>query len=56
MVKLKGLSFEECYNHATYFEEDGLKIRTLHLSNLIEAKISSGRPKDLDDLENLSQL
>jgi hypothetical protein len=53
MVSLKGLDFKECYKRATFFDEDGLQIRTLYISDLIEAKKASGRPKDLNDLENL---
>lgn len=53
MVSLKGLDFNECYKKATFFNDEGLQIRTLHISDLIEAKKASGRPKDLNDLENL---
>ncbi len=54
MVALKGLSFHESYKNTVIFEENGLEIRTIHLNVLKKAKRSSGRPKDLDDLENLS--
>ncbi len=54
MIKVKGLDFNSCYDDAVFFEEDGLRIRTIHLNNLIKAKTSSGRLKDLDDLENLN--
>jgi hypothetical protein len=53
MVSLKGLNFHECFEKASFFADDDLKIRTLHISDLITAKETSGRPKDLDDLENL---
>lgn len=53
MVKVKGLDFEENYNQAVIFEDNGVKIRTLHKTKLIEAKKQSGRHKDLDDLQNL---
>ncbi len=53
MIKIKGLSFDECYNDAVFFEEDDLQIRTIHINNLIIAKKASGRSKDLNDLENL---
>ncbi len=53
MVAVKGLNFEECCKNAIYFEEDGLPIRTIYIGDLINAKKASGRPKDLDDLENL---
>lgn len=54
MIEVKGMTFDECYNNAVFFEEDGLSIRTIHLNNLINAKKASGRSKDLNDLENLT--
>ncbi len=54
MVQVKGMDFETCYQHAVYFEDDDLSIRTIHKDSLVEAKRQSGRPKDLDDLENLN--
>ena len=54
MVKVKGLDFEDCYSRSIFFEDDDLQIRTIHKDNLIEAKKSAGRRKDLDDLENIS--
>ncbi len=53
MIQVKGLDFETCFNQSVLFEDDGLKIRTLHKNNLIEAKKASGRSKNLNDLENL---
>jgi len=53
MVAVKGLNFEDCYNNAVYFEDDGLIIRTIFINDLINAKKASGRPKDINDLENL---
>lgn len=53
MIEVKGLNFDIVFNNAVFFEDDGLKIRTIHKSNLIEGKRKVGRPKDLDDLENL---
>ena len=54
MVSVKGLDFDECYKNSVFFDEDGLKIRTIHLNNLINAKKAAGRPKDMNDLENLN--
>jgi hypothetical protein len=53
MVKVKGLDFENSYKNAIIFEDEGLKIKTIHFNDLIIAKKSAGRPKDLDDLQNL---
>lgn len=53
MLKVKGLSFDETYLKATVFIDDNLEIKVIHKDDLIKAKKAAGRPKDLDDLENL---
>lgn len=53
MIAVKGLDFTETFNNAVVFEDDELSIRTIHKDDLIKAKKSAGRAKDLDDLENL---
>lgn len=53
MTKVKGLDFNECFENAIFFYEEDLPVRTIHLSNLIEAKKAAGRAKDINDLENL---
>ncbi|MET0634720.1 MAG: DUF6036 family nucleotidyltransferase [Chitinophagaceae bacterium] len=53
MVKVQGLDFQTAFNNAVIFEDDSLNIRTIHKNDLIKAKNSSGRSKDLNDLENL---
>ncbi len=53
MVKVKGLDFEECYTNSVLFEDEDLRIRTIHKNDLIEAKKATGRSKDINDLENL---
>jgi hypothetical protein len=53
MIDVKGLDFEKCYVNAVLFEDGDLKIKTIHKSDLIQAKKSSGRSKDLNDLENI---
>lgn len=53
MVKIKNLDFAACYDRSVLFEDDDLKIRTIHKNDLVKAKQAAGRSKDLDDLENL---
>ncbi len=53
MLKVKGLDFDSCFNRAFLYEDDGLYVKTISYSDLIEAKKATSRPKDLDDLENL---
>ena len=38
MVQLKGLDFDTAFQKAVYFEDDELKIRTIHKEDLITAK------------------
>ena len=53
MVQLKGLDFDTAFQKAVYFEDDELKIRTIHKEDLVTPKKSAGRSKDQHDLENL---
>ena len=55
MTKVKGLDFKDCYALSTEFEDGDLKIRTLHLTHLLEAKKAAGRFKDLDDIDQLTR-
>ncbi|MEZ0452553.1 hypothetical protein ABTW24_13200 [Sphingobacterium thalpophilum] len=54
MLRVKGVDFEENFRQAILFEDDNLKIRTLHKNSLIQAKKFSNRPKDIDDIQNLT--
>jgi hypothetical protein len=54
LTKLKGVEFDDAFPQAQIFNEEGLMIRFIHLSNLIQAKKAAGRHKDLDDLEKLT--
>ena len=54
LTNLKGVEFDKAFSRAKLFDENGLMIRFIHLTNLIEAKKASGRHKDLDDIEKLS--
>ena len=55
MTKVKGLDFDECYKIAQEFNDDGLKIKLVHFNHLIAAKKAAGRPKDIDDINNLTK-
>ncbi len=55
ITKLKGIEFAEAFEHALQKELEGLKVNYLHLNDLIKAKKASGRGKDLDDIDKLSQ-
>jgi len=38
MTSVKGLTFETAYNHAIWFDTDGIKIKTIHINELRRAK------------------
>lgn len=54
--EISGFTFQEINNNAlnTVFEQIPMKV--IHLNDLKRNKQMSGRPKDLNDLENLSKL
>ena len=55
LTQLKGVEFDEAFPQSKMFDESGLKIRFLHLNDLIAAKKAAGRYRDLDDIEKLTK-
>lgn len=56
LVALKQAQFGECYQYSEKFQlDDKTQIRFLNFNKLIEEKIKSGRPKDLNDVEELKK-
>ncbi|ACT94887.1 nucleotidyltransferase [Dyadobacter fermentans] len=53
ITKLKGLEFDKAYQNAADYVVEGLKIRLIHYKDLIKAKKAAGRPRDINDIENL---
>lgn len=54
LTRVNGLSFDAAFTRAEWFEiTELLSVRSLRLSDLLDAKKSTGRSKDLDDLEHL---
>lgn len=59
MTYMKGIAqekFDECYSLAAEADIHGVTVRFLHLNHLLEAKLASGLPKDLLDIEELERL
>ncbi len=50
---IDGVSFDECYAHKVIEQFDGFIYKFISYDDLIKNKKSSGRNKDLDDVENL---
>jgi hypothetical protein len=53
MTECKGLLFENAYENSNIITVDSIKVRLIHYNDLITAKKSAGRHKDLNDLEHL---
>ena len=55
VTTIDGVSFEECFQNRLTIEVDGISVHYLSLPDLRRNKQSSGRFKDLDDLEHLPE-
>ena len=55
VTKIKGLEFNDAFANALKKDIEGISVNFLTLEDLIKAKKASGRHKDLDDIEKLSQ-
>lgn len=53
LTQVKGLEFDDAFANAESLMFEGSVVRLIHLHDLKKAKRSTGRYKDLDDLENL---
>ena len=55
LIGLSGMNFEQCFEERVETILDGLKVNFIDLESLRRAKRLSGRPRDLDDLDQLSE-
>jgi len=53
ITSIKGLSFETSFERAALVDVEGINVRLIHFQDLLTAKRAAGRPRDLNDLENL---
>lgn len=53
MTAVKGLNFEEAFTNSSVYEFDDLALRLIQYNDLLKAKRSAGRLKDLNDVEQL---
>jgi hypothetical protein len=56
MTKMKGLDFSTVFTRAQHLRVQNLEVNLISLEDLKTAKKAAGRPKDLNDLENLEDL
>jgi predicted nucleotidyltransferase len=55
MTAVKGLQFDETFNMVHVYDDNGLKVKFIHINHLIASKKAAGRFKDLDDIDQLSK-
>ena len=53
LTEIDGVNFKDCAARAETQTIGGMEIKVISLDDLKTNKRASGRPKDLDDLENL---
>lgn len=56
LTRISGIEYEDAAKQAIIADVEGMKIPILHLSHLILSKISTGRPKDKIDIEELQRI
>ncbi len=54
ITSASGVDFADCYFRRQMQTIDGIEVPVIHPNDLKVNKTASGRPKDLDDLDNLS--
>jgi len=52
---LDGVTFDECFQNKSIIEIDGLSVYIISLNDLIKNKKTIARPRDIDDIENLTK-
>jgi hypothetical protein len=53
LTQPSGVDFADCYDRRTLADFDGVPVTVISIEDLKANKKASGRPKDIDDLNNL---
>jgi hypothetical protein len=53
LTEASGLKFQASYKKARLMQVEGIKIRVIAIEDLKRNKSATGRPKDIDDIQNL---
>jgi hypothetical protein len=56
LTDISGVSFKEAFESSKIYEDEGLKIRCIHINELIRNKKATGRLKDLGDVDMLEKI
>jgi predicted nucleotidyltransferase len=54
--RIAGVKFEEAYSNVDVKVIEGIKMKVINYNDLITNKLASARPRDIDDVENLSKI
>jgi predicted nucleotidyltransferase len=54
--RIAGVKFEEAYSNVDVKVIEGIKMKVINYNDLITNKRASARPRDIDDVENLSKI
>lgn len=54
LIRIQGIEFDEAMINAVVLEPDGYPVKIVSFPDLVRMKKNANRPKDLDDLENIS--
>jgi len=55
LTNITGVDFKEASKDAVKVDIDGITLNILSTEHLIKNKLATGRPKDIDDVENLKR-
>ncbi|MCW3090765.1 MAG: hypothetical protein JWP81_1834 [Ferruginibacter sp.] len=53
LTEIDGVTFEECFKNRKEVMIDDLKVNFIGYNDLLKNKKESGRPRDIDDIDNL---
>jgi predicted nucleotidyltransferase len=53
LTEIDGVSFSDCFENRKVVDIDNLKVNFIGYQDLLKNKKETGRPKDLDDIDNL---
>jgi hypothetical protein len=56
LIRIKGIEFYEAFLNSIILEPDGYPLRVVNYHDLMKMKKNAGRPKDLDDLNNIKPI
>jgi len=53
LTEIDGVAFSECFENRKEVKIDNLKVNFIGYADLLKNKKESGRPRDIDDIDNL---